>query len=138
MERALSHILRFPDLALGDLERDMLQALWAYGPMAPSDVHERVATDRTISVNTVCSALKRLVEKGLLQREKVSHAYVYRTVVSRADLQRQLIGAIVTQFGADGGQGLLAAFVDLAEERGEDTLRSLERMIAERLEGDDP
>jgi predicted transcriptional regulator len=128
-------MLRFPDLALGDLETDVLEALWTQGPLNPGAVHECVGAGRGISVNTVSSALKRLVEKGLLEREKVSHAYVYRAAVTRAELQRQLIGAIATQFGDKGGLGLLAAFVDLAEERGEETLRRLEQMIAERLEG---
>jgi predicted transcriptional regulator len=131
-------LLRFPDLALGGLERDVLDVLWSDGPLNPGAVHERVGARRGISVNTVCSALKRLQDKGLLEREKVSHAFVYRPVVSRAELQRQLHHAIATQFSDDGGAGLLAAFVDLAEERGEDTLRQLEQMIAERLSGGDP
>lgn len=126
-------MLRFPDIALGEVEREVLEALWTAGPLNPIAVHEQVGAPRGISVNTVSSALKRLHEKGLLEREKVSHAYVYKVVVSRADLQRQLIDAIATQFGEEGGTGLLAAFVDLAEERGEETLRRLEQMIAARL-----
>ena len=128
-------LLRFPDLALGELERDVLDALWTAGPLNPGAVHDRVGAPRGISVNTVSSALKRLREKGLLEREKVSHAYVYKAVVTRAELQRQLIDAIACQFGEAGGSGMLAAFVDLAEERGEETLRRLERMIAARLAG---
>ena len=126
-------MFRFPDLALGELERDVLDALWTAGPLNPGAVHEQVGAARGISVNTVSSALKRLQEKGLLAREKVSHAYVYRAIVTRAELQRQLIDAVVSQFDEEGGTGLLAAFVDLAEERGEDTLRRLEQMIAARL-----
>lgn len=127
-------MLRFPDLALGELERAVLEALWTCGEMNPGAVHEHLGAARNISVNTVSSALKRLADKGLLSREKVSHAYVYRAAVTRSELQRQLIGAIADQFDAAGGTGLLAAFVDIAEERGEDTLRDLERMIASRLE----
>jgi predicted transcriptional regulator len=87
-------------------------------------------------VNTVASALKRLVDKGLLTRDKVSHAYVYRAIVTRADLQRQLLGALATRFGASGRSGLMAAFVDFTEQSGEDELRELEAMISARLEGD--
>lgn len=126
-------MLRFPDLVLGELERDVLDVLWTDGPLNPGAVHERVGAPRGISVNTVSSALKRLHEKGLLGREKVSHAYVYRAIVTRAELQRQLIDGIASQFGEESGAGLLAAFVDLAEERGEETLRRLEQMIAARL-----
>ncbi|MFT7580207.1 MAG: putative transcriptional regulator [Myxococcota bacterium] len=132
-ETAMSDMLRLPDLSLGALERDVLELLWAAGPLNPGEVHEGVGVVRGISVNTVSSALKRLHDKSLLTREKVSHAYVYRAKVTRADLQRQLIGAVANQFGEEGGSGFLAAFVDLAEEHGEDTLRRLEQMIAERL-----
>ena len=127
-------MLRLPELSLGQLELDVLDVLWADGPLKPGDVHGRLGDQRSISVNTVSSALKRLVEKGLLERQKVSHAYVYATIVNRAELQRELISELASQFG--GGTGVLAAFVDLAEAEGEETLRALERMIVDRLQED--
>ncbi len=128
-------MIRLPDLALGEVERAVLECLWAEGAMNPTSVHERVGEPRGISVNTVSSALKRLHEKGLLRRDKVSHAYVYATAVTRAELQRQLIDAIGSQFDGDGSTGMLAAFVDVAGDRGEATLRRLEALVAERLAG---
>lgn len=133
----MSNILRFPDLSLGELEQAVLEALWAQGPLNPNDTHALVGAPRGISVNTVSSALKRLCEKGLLERRKVSHAYVYEASITRAELQRQLIGAIAHQFGDGQEVGFLAAFVDLAEEQGEETLRRLEQMIAARLQSED-
>ena len=126
-------MLRVPDLSLGELEREVLETLWREGPQNPAAVHGQVGAPRDISVNTVSSALKRLFEKKLLAREKVSHAYVYRAVVTRGQLQRDLIGALASQFGEEGDTGFLAAFVDLAEAQGEGMLRELERMIAARL-----
>ncbi len=129
--------LRLKNLALGELERDVLALLWEQGPMNPGAVHDQLHRGRKVSVNTIASALKRLCDKGLLARMKVSHAYVYRPRVTRSDLERQLIGAVADQFGDSaergGGGGLLAAFVDLAEQQGEDTLRRLEALVAERL-----
>lgn len=126
-------MLRFADLALGQLEQEVLEALWRDGAQNPGEVHDRVGVRRGISVNTVSSALKRLYEKGLLAREKVSHAYVYRAAITRGELQRHLITAIASRFAGDERSGLLAAFVDVAEAEGEDTLRRLEAMIARRL-----
>lgn len=130
-------MLRFPDLALGDLETSVLEALWTHGAMKPADVHARIGRP-DISINTVSSALKRLADKELLHRRKVSHSYVYCPAVSRSELQRQLIGAIADQFADQGGSGLLAAFVDIAQERGDDSLRDLERLIADRLRDGEP
>ena len=131
----MSNILRLPDLSLGDLEQAVLELLWQHGALNPIEVHRALGEARGISVNTVSSALKRLHEKGLLHREKVSHAYVYGAAVSRGELQRQLIGAIAATFGDGERSGLLAAFLDVAEEGGEETLRRLEAMIAARLDG---
>lgn len=125
-------MLRVPELALGELESEVLEALWSKGAMTPGEVYEVVGVPRAIALNTVSSALKRLYEKELLSREKVSHSYVYSSRVSRVELQRMLIGALAEQFG-DEGVGLFAAFVDMAEERGEDTLRQMEQLIAARL-----
>lgn len=131
----MSEMVRLPELSLGELEQAVLDALWACGPMNPNEVHAQVGVARGISTNTVSSALKRLWDKGLLSRHKVSHAYVYEAKLTRGELQRELIGAIATQFGDGSGQGLLAAFVDLAEAQGgEETLRRLEDLIAARLE----
>ncbi len=135
----MTRILRMPDLTLGELERDALNCLWELGSLSPSAVHDAVGADRGIAVNTVCSALKRLFEKGLLEREKVSHSYVYSAAVTRAELQRQLIGAITDQFGERGGTAFLAAFVDLAEQHGKPMLERLQSMASDRLnaESDD-
>ena len=62
---------------------------------------------------------------------------MYRAVVSREELQRDLIAGIADQIGGAGGAGVLAAFVDFAEEQGEESLRRLEEMIAERLGGEE-
>lgn len=130
----MSDIYRFPDLALGERERAVLEVLWEHGPLNPGAVHERMEQVRGSSLKTVSSALKRLYQKGLLGRDKVSHSYVYRARVTRAELQRKLIGGIAAQFGDGSATGFLAAFIDLAEERGVDTLKKLEQMIAERIQ----
>lgn len=129
----MSSILRLPNFALGDVERDVLERLWSSGPGSPEQVHAEIGVRRGISVKTVASALKRLHEKGLLRREKVSHSYVYEASVSRGELQRFLIDAIAREFGTPGRATLLAAFVDVAEDHGRDTLHDLERLVSERL-----
>ncbi len=134
----MARILQFPNLALGALEHEVLEVLWAEGALSPKAVHAHVGVERGISVNTVSSALKRLLEKQMLEREKVSHSYVYRATITRAELQRQLIGSIASRFAGEERLGLLAAFVDVAQDDGEETLRRLEAMIAERLHEEDP
>lgn len=134
----MARILQFPDLALGALEQEVLEVLWAEGALSPKAVHARVGLERGISVSTVSSALKRLYGKQMLEREKISHSYVYRAIITRAELQRQIIGSIASRFAGEERLGLLAAFVDVAESDGEETLRRLEAMIAQRLSEEEP
>jgi predicted transcriptional regulator len=129
----MSDLVRLPNLVLGELEQSVLDILWQEGALNPVEVHSLIGVPRGISVNTVSSALKRLHEKELLHREKISHAYVYRAAISRAELQRLLIEAIAGRFAGEGRLGLLAAFVDFAGADGDGTLRKLEDMIAARL-----
>lgn len=132
-ENDVAKQLRLPDLALGELEQQALETLWADGGLTPNEVHERVGAPRGIAVNTVCSALKRLHDKGLVARDKVSHAYVYRPVVTRTELQRQVFGALAATLSEGRHAGLLMAFVDAAAAEGTGTLHELEALVAAKL-----
>jgi predicted transcriptional regulator len=99
-------------------------ACWTYFERSPCG---------RITLDTVQSTLERLFRKGLLAREKMSHAYVYSAALSRAEYGARLGHDVVTTFaGSATPATVLSAFVDLAERTGEDGLARLERLIAER------
>jgi predicted transcriptional regulator len=116
--------------ALGALELAVLEDLWQAGDVDAKDVHRRVGASRGISLNTVQSTLERLFRKGLLRRDKVSHAYRYRAQVDRTALVGLLIEATVGRVaGAETGV-LMSAFVDIASRAGDAQLDQLEALIA--------
>ena len=117
---------------LGELELATLEEIWKRGPLDVKSVHQSVGVERGISPNTVQSTLERLFRKNLLQRDKVSHAYVYSQAVSRNELMEQLIGEVVDTFSSGQTESVLAAFVDLAARIDEQSLSRLENLIAER------
>jgi predicted transcriptional regulator len=119
-----------PAPALGDLELAVLEDVWGAGDVDAKDVHARVGAARGISLNTVQSTLERLFRKGLLSREKVSHAYRYRALVDRMSLVSRLIEATVGRVAGAETEVLMSAFVDIASRAGEDQLRQLELLIA--------
>jgi predicted transcriptional regulator len=122
-----------PPPPLGDLEIAVLEDIWAAGPSDAKAAHARVGHQRAISLNTVQSTLERLFRKGLLQREKISHAYEYSAGVTRAQLVGRLVESTVRRVGGDRSDTLLlSAFVDLAARAGEDQLEQLEALIAQR------
>lgn len=118
---------------LGDLEIAVLEHIWAAGPCDAKAAHGRVGRQRAISLNTVQSTLERLFRKGLLRREKISHAYEYSAGVSRSELVGRLVESTVRRVGGNHPEALLlSAFVDLAARAGEDQLEQLEALIAQR------
>lgn len=118
---------------LGELESAVMEHCWTAGESDAKSVHRAIGEPRRITLNTIQSTMKRLYAKGLLVRRKVSHAHVYAPRVSREEFQRDVLGEIATRLSHSQPGGMLAAFVDLADRAGPDTLERLERLVAERL-----
>ncbi len=121
---------------LGELELAVMDHFWDRGESDVKAVFDALGAPRGIRLNTVQSTVKRLHEKGLLQRRKVSHAYRYAACCSRRDHQRMALQAVVDNV-MDGETGaMLAAFVDLAARAGDAELDRLEALIAARKEAE--
>ena len=118
---------------LGELESAVMNHVWATGEGEAKAVHAALGAPRGITVNTIQSTLKRLFEKGLLERHKVSHAYLYRARVTREAFHQGLISRLVGQMVNGQADALVTAFVDLTERAGLDQLERLEALVAERL-----
>lgn len=106
--------------------------LWSGGDGEAKAVHLALGKRRGITLNTIQSTLKRLFEKNLLDRAKVSHAHVYRTRVSREEFHRGLVGELVGELMRGQADAVVSAFVDLTERAGPEHLARLEALVAER------
>lgn len=119
---------------LGELELAALDHLWTH---RDADVHETYAAvgkPRGISPNTVGSALERLHKKGLLEREKISHAYRYRATLDRETFRARKLIEAAGGLHSLGKSGLLAAFVELVADSDEAALVELERLVRRKRE----
>lgn len=105
---------------------------WSGGSGDAKAVHNALGKRRGITLNTIQSTLKRLFEKGLLERDKVSHAHVYRARVSRGEFHRGLLGQVVGDLMQRQADAVVSAFVDLTERAGPEHLARLEALVAER------
>jgi len=110
----------------------VLEHLWTIGAADAKAVHDALGKGRGITLNTVQSAMKRLFEKRLLDRDKVSHAHVYRARVTREELGRDLLGGVVARLLRGEGSAMVAAFVDLADRAGDEHLDELSRLVEAR------
>lgn len=117
---------------LGALEMAVMEQVWAHGPADVKAVHRAIGARRSITANTVQSTMERLYRKGVLAREKVSHAYVYAAARSREDVTAAVVSEVVGKLARGETDAMLAAFVDVAARTGDKTLARLEKLIAER------
>lgn len=123
---------------LGDLEAAVMQHLWTQGASDVKAVHRAVGERRAITLNTVQSTMERLHKKGLLLRDKVSHAFVYAPVVSRERYGADLVRDVVESVLGKGAGPMLSAFVDVTARTGDDALAKLESLVAERRRASAP
>ncbi len=86
-------------VALGELERDVMDRLWASPhPLTVREVHELLAGHRKIAYTTVMTVLDRLAKKGVVTQERAGRAFRYAPAASReqmvADLMLDALGGV--------------------------------------------
>ena len=135
LRRSLRAMKRQPLPELGELETSVLEHLWSAGGADAKAVHAALGKRRGITLNTIQSTLKRLFEKRHLERDKVSHAHVYRPRLTREEFQRAALEELVAGLMRGEASSMVAAFVDLAERAGPEHLKRLEALVAERRRG---
>ena len=108
--------------AQGALESEVLAALWAEGqPMTAGAVQACLGHD--LAYNTVQTTLIRLLDKGLVQREKSGRAHAYRPTRDEAALTAQRMVAHLVP-GADHA-AVLAQFLSTLDPADAVVLRGL-------------
>ncbi len=111
-----------------------MDCLWTNGPADAKALYRTIGRPRRITLNTVQSTVERLYRKGLLARDKVSHAYVYAPRLTREAFGAQVMHGLVRDLLGGTLEPVLAAFVDLTARTGDDELARLERLVAARRE----
>lgn len=118
---------------LGELELAVLEYLWSRAGEDAKTVHQNLGRKRRITLNTIQSTLKRLFEKGLLTRDKISHAHVYTPSLTRAEFHRRALDEVAERLMGSEPQALLSAFMGLTEHVGVEELHQLEELVARRI-----
>lgn len=114
---------------LGDLEKAVLNDLWMNESGDAKTVHRRVGIAREISLHTVQSTLERLYRKMVIERKKISQAFVYAPRLSREELMSEMIDVLLASFGQTASASMLSAFVEYAASVDERNLGRLADLI---------
>src|SRR5689334_16493990 len=97
---------------LGDLEREVMQLVWAHGPVTAEAVREQLS--RRLKESTVRTVLRRLEEKGYARHTVDGRTYVYQAAEPRARVAAKAVKRIVDWFCNGSVEEVLVGMVDNA------------------------
>lgn len=124
---------------LGDLEARVMRAVWSIGHPAPArEVHDRVVKEHEVAHLTVVTVLNKLVEKGLLVREKADGVFHYRACWTEDEFRARVSRRVVEGILSFEPQALVASFVDVLADQNPSQLAELRRLVDERMRQEEP
>jgi BlaI family transcriptional regulator, penicillinase repressor len=95
---------------LGDLEREVMQLVWAHGPVTAEAVREKLS--RPLKESTVRTVLRRLEEKGYTTHTVDGRTYVYQAAEDRGRVAAKAVQRIVDWFCNGSVEEVLVGMVD--------------------------
>jgi BlaI family transcriptional regulator, penicillinase repressor len=99
-----------PDL--GNLEREVMQLIWANSPLTAETVREKLT--RRLKESTVRTVLRRLEEKGYVNHDVDGRTYVYHATYPRGKVAAKAVQRIVDLFCNGSVEEVLVGMVDSA------------------------
>ncbi len=120
---------------LGELEADVMNVVWEKGRATVQDVKDALEPRRSLAYTTIMTVMSRLVEKGILERQKEGRAYYYTPSASQEKVAGSLLHSLVQRL-YDGATGkAIAQLLEGGEEVDDAELERLERLIRSKREG---
>lgn len=112
--------------SLGDLERAVMEVLWAHGPdQSVRDVMDRLgdSTQKDLAYTTIMTVLDRLAKKGMTERRRDGRAWRYTAAATREELAAGALRSVLAAVRADRTAAMLH-FIDDASPGELDDLRA--------------
>ena len=113
---------------LPSLERQIVDILYERGPVLVADICE--ALPDQLSGSAVRAMLKRLEDKGFVQRSESDRGYLYSPVVSDTLAKKSALSEIVRVFFNGSPASAASALLGMSDKLKDDELTELEQMIA--------
>ncbi len=95
---------------LGELEREVLELVWAHGPVSADTVQKQL--ERALKESTVRTVLKRLEEKGYLEHSVENRTFLYTAKETRSSAAARAVKGIVDRFCNGSVEEVLVGLVD--------------------------
>lgn len=109
-------------------ERQIVDILYERGPVLVAEICE--ALPDQLSGSAVRAMLKRLEDKGYVQRTETERGYLYSPAVSDTVAKKSALSEIVRVFFNGSPASAASALLGMSEKLKDDELNQLEQMIA--------
>lgn len=113
---------------LTEVELELMEILWEKGSGTVGDVVEALPRERPLAYSSVLTMMRILEQKGYVEHEKESRAYVYRPLVNREQARRSVISYLVKRFFDDSPELLVVNLLE-HDELDRSEIERLKRLI---------
>lgn len=118
-------------LRLGELQLAVLRVLWREGEADVESICRELRPERDVAYSTVSTVLSRLLDRGVVSREKEGRSYLYRAEVDEGEVRRSMVERLLDRlFGGDPAE--LVGHLVRRRELGDADLDRLRALIEER------
>ncbi len=116
----------------GELEAQIMDAVWDLEEPTVADVCARLGDD--YNYKTVMTVMNRLVDKGILSRQRIGRAYSYAPCASRDAFLAQVSRNVMEGLIRDFGDLAIAQFVNAVDRIDSARLAELQALIQARMD----
>ncbi|HKK77541.1 MAG TPA: BlaI/MecI/CopY family transcriptional regulator [Saprospiraceae bacterium] len=78
-----------------DAELEILQVLWQEQPVSVKVVHEALQASREVGYTTILKQMQRMLDKGMVKRNKEGKTHLYSAIPQQSDIQQTLTSKLV-------------------------------------------
>jgi predicted transcriptional regulator len=121
--------LRLPG---GDLEYAVLAKLWELDTASARDIHGYVGEPAGLVYTTTAKVLDRLLDKGLVSRERKGKAFSYRAKIARNVVDQARARTDLSRFLGPAPHAAVATLVEAVESVDPKLLEELAKAVAAR------
>jgi len=100
------------DLVLSDLQLMLMRVFWSRSSATAAEVAADLRPSRPLAHTTVATLLSRLEKRGLLVADREGRQVSYRAAVSRQEVRRSMVSALLAGLFDGEARGLLSHLVD--------------------------
>jgi predicted transcriptional regulator len=85
--------------------------LWDRGEATAADVHAALQEERGLAPTTIATMLRKMEDKGVVAHRSEGRQFVYRPMVTRAEIRESMVGELVERLFGGDARALVAHLV---------------------------